>query len=99
MPMTPFMQQMANLMESQLRPGLAEFVEREYKQRSTEAPTPARTKELVQACIDAMRLKLEHCFDTKVGVMDAKNHCLLAIRLELANQLDKEFPQIVLAES
>jgi hypothetical protein len=98
MPMTAFMSQIANVLEAQLRPGLAEFVEREYKARSgNQAPTALRTKELVERCMNAMRLKLEQCYDLKMQAKDVNNHALLAIRLSLADELDKEFPKIILA--
>lgn len=98
MPMTPFMSQIANILEAQLRPGLAEFVEREYKTRSgNEAPTALRTKALVDACLNRMRLKIEESYDLKLHPNDVKSHALLAIRLALADELDKEFPQIILA--
>lgn len=100
MPMTPLMTHVANVMEAQFRPGLADFVEREYKNRSANRPTVERTKELVDACLNRMRLKLEECYDLKLQAGDVKNQCLLAIRIALADELDKEFPKpLVIAES
>jgi hypothetical protein len=100
MPMTPFLSMVANVLEGQFRPGLAEFVEREYKARSgNQAPTALRTKELTERSLIAMRMKVEECFDQKMDAGEATSHALLAIRLELANELDKEFPKIVLTES
>lgn len=96
MPMSPFLAQMANVLEAQFRPGLAEFVAREYRVRSTQDPIPERTKELVEACLNRMRLKLEECYDLKLSPMDVKNHCLLAIRLAVVDELDKEFPKPIL---
>jgi hypothetical protein len=98
MPMTPFMSQIATVLEAQLRPGLAEFVEREYKSRSgNQEPTILRTKELVERCMNAMRLKLEQCYDEGMPAKEVNNHALLAIRLTLYDELDKEFPKIILA--
>ncbi len=100
MPMTPLMSQVANVFEAQFRPGLAEFVKREYHARAANAPTALRTKELVESCLNRMRLRLEECFDQGLGAKEVSNHCLLAIRLALADELDKEFPKpIVLAQS
>lgn len=93
------MQQVATVLEAQLRPGLPEFVAREYKARSGGlAPTELRTKELVEAALVAMRLKLEECYDLKMQAGDVKNHALLAIRLALTDELDKEFPKVILTE-
>lgn len=98
MPMTSFMSQIATVLEAQLRPGLAEFVEREYRARSgNQEPTPLRTKELVERCMNAMRLKLEQCYDLTMQAKDVNSHALLAIRLTLADELDKEFPKVILA--
>lgn len=98
MPMTPFMSQIANLLETQLLPGLTEFVEREYKSRSgDQIPSALRTRELVDACLNRMRLKIEESYDLKLHPNDVKSHALLAIRLALYDELDKEFPKLILA--
>lgn len=100
MPMTPFMAQIANILEAQLRPGLAEFVEREYKLRSgDQIPSVLRSKELVDACLNRMRLKIEESYDLKLHPNDVKSHALLAIRLALADELDKEFPKLIVASA
>ena len=101
MPMTPFMHQMANVLEAQLRPGLAGFIEKEYKLRGDKAPTALRLKELEENCLNRMRKKLEECYDLKITANDVASHCLLEIRLALYDELDKEFPKktLVIAES
>ena len=94
--MTPLMSAMANTLEAQLRPGLAGFIEREYKSRSAASPTVARVKELTDKCLDRMRLKVEECYDTGTDAQAVASHALLEIRLALYDELDKEFPKIVL---
>jgi hypothetical protein len=98
MPMTAFMSQIANALEARLRPGLAEFITREYRERSgNQEPTILRVKELTDDCMNRMRLKLEECYDLKITAKETQSHAMLAIRLALADALDKEFPKIILA--
>lgn len=98
--MTPTMAGITNILEAQLRPGLSEFIDKEYRTRAGHFPLPGRTTELLDACMNRMRLKLEECYDHQMNAGEVKSHCMLAIRLALAEELDKEFPKpIVTLES
>ena len=95
--MTPFLENIANLLERQLRPGLADFVARGYRERAGSDPSVMRVKELVDGSMDAMRLELERCFDLKLETGAATAAAITAIRVKLSEELDKEFPRIVLS--
>lgn len=92
--MTAFMRQVCEMLEAELRPSLAAYIDKQYRERGAAIPpTPERASNLIDGSLRQMRLAVEQALDQQLGPAEAQKSAITAIRSWLKTELDQEFPQ------